>query len=78
MQFLYAFYEEEKIDEAQKRSLVVEIAYIAEETQPLEGLGRVNRDLVQRFGERCPGQPIATVNQDATIIESRKQQALLI
>jgi Transposase DDE domain group 1 len=36
----------------------------------------VNRDLVQRFGERCSGQRIATVDQDATIIESRKQQAL--
>jgi YD repeat-containing protein len=27
-------------------------------------------------GERCPQQRIATVDQDATIIESRKQQAL--
>jgi hypothetical protein len=36
----------------------------------------VNRDLVQRFGERVPDQRIATVDQDATIIESHKQQAL--
>jgi hypothetical protein len=36
----------------------------------------VNRDLVQRFGERCADQRMATVDQDATIIESRKQQAL--
>jgi hypothetical protein len=36
----------------------------------------VNRDLVQCFGGRCPHQRIATVGQDATIIESRKQQAL--
>ena len=53
-----------------------QIAYIPEETAPLEGLGRVNRDLVQRCGERCPDQRIATVDQDATIIESHKQQAL--
>jgi hypothetical protein len=75
-QFLYAFHEEEKIEEAQQRRLPGEIAYIPEETLALEGLGRVNRDLVQRFGERCPQQRIATVDQDATIIESRKQQAL--
>jgi hypothetical protein len=36
----------------------------------------VNRDLVQRYGERCPDQHIATVDQDATIIESHKQEAL--
>ena len=53
-----------------------QIAYIPEETPALEGLGRVNRDLVQRFGERTPDQRIATVDQDATIIESHKQQAL--
>ena len=76
LQFLYAFHEEEKIEEAQQRRLPGEIAYIPEETPPLEGLGRVNRDLVQRCGERCADQRMATVDQDATIIESRKQQAL--
>jgi len=76
LQFLYAFHDDEKIEEAQQRRLPEQIAYIPEETLPLEGLGRVNRDLVQRFGERCPDQRIATVDQDATIIESRKQQAL--
>jgi hypothetical protein len=73
---LYAFHEDEKIEEAQQRRLPEQIAYIPEETPPREGLGRVNRDLVQRFGERCPDQRPATVDQDATIIESRKQQAL--
>jgi|SRR5579863_4956683 len=75
-QFLNAFHQEEKIEEAQQRRLPGQIAYIPEETPPLEGLGRVNQDLVQRFGERSPDQRIATVDQDATIIESRKQQAL--
>src|ERR1035438_7689552 len=74
--FLYAFHEEEKIAQAQQRRLPGQIAYIPEETAPLEGLGRVNRDLVQCFGERAPGQRLATVDQDATIIESHKQQAL--
>jgi hypothetical protein len=75
-QFLYAFHEEEKIREAQLRRKPEEIAYIPEESAPLAGLGLVNRDLVQRFGMRCPHQRIATVDQDATIIESRKQEAL--
>ena len=76
LQFLYAFHQEAKIKEAQQRRLPGEIAYIPQETPPLEGLGRVNRDLVQRCGERCPDQRIATVDQDATIMESHKQEAL--
>src|ERR1035437_4513105 len=75
LQFLYAFHAKEKVEEAKQRRLPEQIAYIPEETRPLEGLGRVNRDLVQRCGERCPDQRIATVDQDATIIESHKQQA---
>ena len=74
--FLNAFHEEKKIQEAQQRRLPEQIAYIPEENQALEGLGRVNRDLVQRFGERCADQKIATVDQDATIIESHKREAL--
>ena len=76
-QFLYAFHAEEKIAEAQQRRLPGAIAYIPEETERLEGLGRVNRDLVQGCGARCPQQRLATVDQDATIIASRKQQALV-
>ena len=37
----------------------------------------MNQDLIQRLGERCPEQKIATVDQDATIIESRKREALV-
>ncbi|MGH2397623.1 MAG: IS1380 family transposase [bacterium] len=74
--FLYAFHEEEKIEEAKKRRGPEQIAFIPEEGGPLQGLGRVNSDLVRRFGERCPEQRIATVDQDSTIIESRKQEAL--
>jgi hypothetical protein len=76
LEFLYAFHGEEKIEEAKQRRLPDAIAYIPEETLPLQGLGRVNRDLVQRLGERGAEQRIATVDQDATILESRKQQAL--
>jgi hypothetical protein len=76
LEFLYAFHEEEKIAQAQQRRLPEQIAYIPEETPALEGLGGVNLDLVQHFGERAPDQRLATVDQDATIIESHKQQAL--
>jgi hypothetical protein len=75
-QFLYAFHEDGKIEEAKQRRLPGEVAYIPEEAPALEGLGRVNRDLVQRFGERLPEQRTATVDQDATIIESHKREAL--
>ena len=74
--FLNAFHEEEKIEEAQQRRLPDAVAYIPEENRALEGLGRVNRDLLQRLGERCADQKIFTVDQDATIIESRKREAL--
>jgi len=74
--FLYQFHEEEKIEEAKQRRTGDQIAYIPEETEPLEGLGLVSRALVQELGRRCPDQRIATVDQDATIIESRKQEAL--
>lgn len=74
--FLNAFHEEKKIEEAQQRRLPNQTAYIPEENRALEGLGRVNQDLVQRFGERCADQKIATVDQDATIIESHKREAL--
>jgi hypothetical protein len=53
-----------------------EIAYIPEVRERREGLGRVNRDWVQRCGARCPQQRIATVDQDAMSMASRKQQAL--
>jgi hypothetical protein len=76
LEFLQAFHQEEKIAAAKQQRLPQQIAYIPEETSALEGLGKVNRDLVQRFGERVPDQRIATVDQDATIIESHKQQAL--
>ena len=52
------------------------IAYIPDERAPWRGPGRVNRELVQEVGRRCPDQRIAPVDQDATLIESRNQAAL--
>ena len=76
LEFLYQFHEEQKIEEAKRRRGPDDIAYIPEESVELQGLGRVNRSLMQELGSRCAGQRIATVDQDATIIESRKQEAL--
>jgi len=74
--FLYQFHEEKKIVEAQQRREPGQEAYIPEENEALQGLGRVNRDLIAAVGQRCSEQKIATVDQDTTIIESRKQEAL--
>src|ERR1039458_8522582 len=58
-QFLYAFHEEAKIEEAKRERRAEQIAYIPEETEPLVGLGVVNRELVRELGRRCPEQRIA-------------------
>jgi hypothetical protein len=72
LEFLYQFHDEQKMEEAKRRRAPDDIAYIPEESVELQGLGRVNRSLVQELGSRCAGQRIATVDQDAAIIESRK------
>jgi hypothetical protein len=74
--FLYQFHEEEKIREAKQQLELGEVAYIPGENEALQGLGRVNRDLIQALGQRCGDQKIATVDLDSTIIESRKREAL--
>lgn len=73
--FLYAFHEDVKIEEAQLRLKADEKAYIPEETAALQGLAVVNRTAIAEVGRRSGDQKIATVDQDATIIESRKREA---
>src|SRR5438132_12676479 len=73
--FLNAFHEEEKIAEAQQRRLPDAVAYIPEENRALEGLGRVNRELLQRLGERCADEKILTVAEEGTMHESRTRKA---
>ena len=41
--FLYAFHEEEKIQQAKQQRLPDQIAYIPTESEALEGLGKVNQ-----------------------------------
>ena len=75
-QFLNRFHSEEKLEQARDGRKPEQIAFIPEEGDALSGLGAVNRELVRELGRRCPDQRIATVDQDAMIIESHKQQAL--
>ena len=74
--FLYQLHEQDKIEEARQNRGQGQIAYIPEENAALAGLGEVNRDLFKELGRRCPDQRIATVDEDATIIESSNKEAL--
>jgi hypothetical protein len=75
-EFLYQFHDEEKIVEAQQQQLQLQRASIIPgESSALAGLAAVNRDVVGELGRRSSDQKIATVDLDATIIESHKRQA---
>jgi hypothetical protein len=73
--FLYGFHEEDRITQAQQSLAIGQVSYIPAESRPLHGLAEVNRDLVAEVGQRCPDQKIATIDLDATVIESWKKQA---
>jgi hypothetical protein len=75
--FLYQFDDAERIEAAQEQRRLGQVAYIAGENAALPGLGEVNRDLLEELVKRCPDQKIATVDEDATIITSRKREALV-
>jgi len=73
--FLYQFHDEAKVEEAQQEALRLEQrSYIPGENAALAGLGVVNREMVQEFGRRTQDK-IATIDMDATIIESWKREA---
>jgi hypothetical protein len=73
--FLYQFHDAAKIEEAQRELPVGRVAYIPGESQPLQALAAVNRDVVQELGRRCTSEKIGTVDLDATIVESWKREA---
>lgn len=75
--FLETFHEPEKIEQAranaQRRQ---QLSFIPEETAALAGLARVERAMVRAIAARAAKPPTrATVDQDATIIESHKREA---
>jgi hypothetical protein len=73
--FLSQFHEAKNITAAKAQRELGQIAYIPGENQALQGLGQVNRDVIAALGQRCPDPRIATVDQDSTLIESRKREA---
>jgi len=73
--FLYQFHCEEKIQEAQQRLGLEGASLVPEESAPLRGLAQVNEDVIKELGRRCPDQKIATIDLDATVIESWKREA---
>lgn len=73
--FLNRFHDEARIEEAKEQLPLGQVAYIPGESAALAGLGQVNRDLIAELGRRAPQQKIATVDMDATITESHKQEA---
>jgi hypothetical protein len=76
--FLYQFHDPEKMERAQRDLPVGEVSYVPEESTPLRGLAQVNQDVVRELTRRCAGERIATVDMDATVIESRKREAKAI
>ena len=73
--FLYQFHDPEKIEQAQRNLPMGEVSYVPEESAPLRGLAQVNQDVVRELARRCAGERIATVDMDATVIESWKREA---
>lgn len=72
--FLYQFHDEDTIAQVRQQQLALNRAsVIAGESEALAGLAAVNRDIIGELGRRCADQRIATVDVDATIIESHKR-----
>ena len=73
--FLYQFHEAEKIEQAQRELPAGQVSYIPEESVPLRALAQVNQDVVRELARRCSDQRIATLDVDATVMESWKREA---
>jgi hypothetical protein len=75
--FLESFHDPDKVDQARAEAQRQErLSFIPEETAALSGLGEVTQGVVREIASRWKQPPTrATVDQDATIIESRKREA---
>jgi len=76
-EFLEAFHDPDKVAQARARAQRQgQLSFIPDETAALSGLGEVGRGVVRAIaGQAKQPQTRATVDQDATIIESFKRQA---
>jgi len=75
--FLESFHDPENVSQARAEAQRQEhLSFIPEETSALSGLGEAARGIVRAIAGRSKNpQTRATVDQDATIIESRKREA---
>jgi DDE family transposase len=73
--FLYACHDEQLILEAQAARPAGQAAYVPAENAALQGLARVNTALVHRVAAEGRSTT-ATLDHDATILESHKREAL--
>ena len=73
--FLYAFHDEALLNQAREQRPAGQVAYIPTETAALRGLAQVNTALAQRVAAAGKSK-VATLDHDATIQESHKQEAL--
>jgi hypothetical protein len=73
--FLYAFHSEELIARAQAARKKDQVAYIPEENEALRELAAVNEAFVGRVSRLGTGTK-ATLDHDATVLESHKREAL--
>ena len=62
-------------NDSAERDREVGVALIPAKTEALRGLGRVNGDLLRFLQQQRP-ERVATLDQDATLVESHKEQAL--
>jgi len=69
------FHDDERVELAQRQRRGEELAYIPSESEALLALGRVNA-LLSRVVAEKNGISQATLDHDATVIESHKKQAL--
>ena len=67
--FLYGFHDEKLLE-----SRPEEGAFIAAETEPLAGLWEVNREVMLKASRKEPLKE-ATIDQDATVVQSHKEQS---
>ena len=67
--FLYGFHDEKLLEARPEQG-----AFIAPETKPLAGLWEVQREVVLKASRKEAPQQ-ATIDQDATVVESHKEQS---
>jgi hypothetical protein len=72
--FLYAFHDDALVEKAKAELPEGEVAYIPAENGALAGLGKVMTDFVRAVGKRRQTTE-ATIDADATLVESRKREA---